>query len=232
MNLEVNFLTATSPIYSLMLGTQCMIVLSSDQAVKDLLDKRSNIYSSRPDMYLANIVSNSQRMLLLVSDLSQRPNHLSPLQKYGDTWRMIRKIVHNILHIKAARTYVPYQDLENKQMIVDLLDEPDQFVGHLRRYANSLTSQMVFGSRTVSMKDPKMVKLFEGFQEFSRIMGTTSAALLDVYPILRRLPDALLPARKYAKHLHEEESDLFYGHWMTAKEKIKNGTAMVRGLEC
>src|SRR4051794_35644731 len=63
--LRVHLLTAQSPIYSLMLGTQCMIVLSSDQAVKDLLDKRSNIYSSRPDMYLANIVSNSQRMLLL-----------------------------------------------------------------------------------------------------------------------------------------------------------------------
>lgn len=55
------------PVYSLMLGTQVMIVLSSDQAVKDLLDKRSNIYSSRPDMYLANVASGDSRMLLLVS---------------------------------------------------------------------------------------------------------------------------------------------------------------------
>lgn len=140
---------------------------------------------------------------------------------------MIRKMCHNILHIKAAKSYVPYQDLEIKQMIVDLLDQPDFFVGHLRRYANSLTSQMVLGSRTVTMKDPKMIKLFEGFEKFSKIMGTTSAAVLDVYPVLRNLPDALLPARKYAKHLHEEESKLFYGHWMTTKEKIKNGTAMV-----
>lgn len=30
---------------------------------------------------------------------------------------MIRKMLHNILNIKAARTYVPYQDLENKQMM-------------------------------------------------------------------------------------------------------------------
>jgi hypothetical protein len=94
---------------------------------------------------------------------------------------MIRKMVHNILHIKAARTYVPYQDLEIKQIIVDLLDEPDLFVGHLRRYANSLTSQMVFGVRTVTMKDPKMIQLFEGFEKFSKVPGTTSAALLDLY---------------------------------------------------
>lgn len=55
------------PVYSLMLGTKVMIVLSSDQAIKDLLDKRSSIYSSRPEMYLGKIVSGGLRMLLMVS---------------------------------------------------------------------------------------------------------------------------------------------------------------------
>jgi hypothetical protein len=54
------------PIYSLILGTKVMVVLSSDQAIKDLLDKRSSIYSSRPDMYLGGIVSGGLRMLLMV----------------------------------------------------------------------------------------------------------------------------------------------------------------------
>jgi hypothetical protein len=54
------------PVYSLILGTKVMIVLSSDQAIKDLLDKRSAIYSSRPDMYLGQIVSGGLRMLLMV----------------------------------------------------------------------------------------------------------------------------------------------------------------------
>jgi hypothetical protein len=55
------------PVYSLILGTKVMIVLSSDQAIKDLLDKRSNIYSSRPEMYLGQIVSGGFRMLLMVN---------------------------------------------------------------------------------------------------------------------------------------------------------------------
>jgi hypothetical protein len=54
------------PVYSLILGTKVMIVLSSDQAIKDLLDKRSGIYSSRPDMYLGKVLSNNLRMLLMV----------------------------------------------------------------------------------------------------------------------------------------------------------------------
>jgi hypothetical protein len=73
---------------------------------------------------------------------------------------MIRRIVHNNLNIKAAKTYVPYQDLENKNMLLDLLETPDMFIDHIRRYTNSLTTQMIFGFRTTSIHDPKLKQLF------------------------------------------------------------------------
>ncbi|KAH7066938.1 cytochrome P450 [Paraphoma chrysanthemicola] len=198
------------PVYSLILGTKVMIVLSSDQAIKDLLDKRSGIYSSRPDMYLGNIVSGGLRMLLM---------------EYGETWRMLRKIVHNNLNIKAARTYVPYQDLENKAMLVGFLEQPNLFVDHIRRYTNSLTTQMVFGFRTTSIDDPKLKQLFHGFERFSEVLAAQTSALLDLFPVLRALPDFALPLRRYAKMLHQKESELYVGHWLNVKKAIKNGTA-------
>jgi len=73
---------------------------------------------------------------------------------------MIRKIVHNNLNIKAARTYVPYQELENKAMLLGILEEPHLFLDHIRRYTNSLTTQMIFGFRTTSIEDPKLKQLF------------------------------------------------------------------------
>lgn len=55
------------PIYSLMLGSDVMIVLNSDQAVKDLIDKRGVIYSSRPRFYVAqDIISGGLRVLFMV----------------------------------------------------------------------------------------------------------------------------------------------------------------------
>ncbi|KAF1914656.1 cytochrome P450 [Ampelomyces quisqualis] len=198
------------PIYSLILGTKVMVVLSSDQAIKDLLDKRSAIYSSRPDMYLGMVVSGGMRMLLM---------------EYGDTWRMVRKIVHNNLNIKAARTYVPYQELENKAMLMGLLEKPDLFFDHIRRYTNSLTTQMIFGFRTTSIDDPKLKQLFHGFEKFSNVVGTQTAALLDLFPILRRLPDMVLPLRRYAKELHKKELELYVGHWLDVKKAIKEKTA-------
>ena len=55
------------PVYSIILGTKTMIVLNTDQAVKDLLDKRSGIYSSRPDMYISRIAGGGFRFSLMVS---------------------------------------------------------------------------------------------------------------------------------------------------------------------
>ena len=58
---------AYGPVYSLMLGTKVAIVLSSDTAVKELLDKRSAIYSGRPEMYMTqNIMSGKLRPLFMV----------------------------------------------------------------------------------------------------------------------------------------------------------------------
>jgi hypothetical protein len=61
-------LMQSRPIYSLVLGTKTMIVLSSDTIVKDLLDKRSNIYSDRPDMFIGQkIASGDLRLVVMVS---------------------------------------------------------------------------------------------------------------------------------------------------------------------
>lgn len=43
-------------IYSLMLGTQTMIVLSSDEAVKELLDRNSGNFSNRLEMYVGQVL--------------------------------------------------------------------------------------------------------------------------------------------------------------------------------
>jgi hypothetical protein len=54
-------------VYSLMLGTRTMIVLSSDKAIKDLLDKKSAIYSGRPDLYTGQtLLSGGKRMVMMV----------------------------------------------------------------------------------------------------------------------------------------------------------------------
>lgn len=74
---------------------------------------------------------------------------------------MARKFVHRILGVAAARTYVPYQDLENKAMLLGFLENPKDFISHVRRYTASLTTQMTFGFRTTSIQDPRFHEAFD-----------------------------------------------------------------------
>jgi len=238
-------------VYSLMLGSKTLIVLSSDVAVKELLDRRSAIYSDRPELYIGQgLCSGGLRMLMMVSlaiprsakamlaDIyrtalrtnvangkgRRQPTQSVPTLTADAKSRQMRKMVHNLLNQNVAKKYVPYQMLENKQMLNDLLDTPDDFLSHIRRYSNALTTSMVFGWRTPTYADAKMQQLFDGFSKFADINQTGVAALVDFFPLLRWLPDWVLRTQAHAKELHCEEKRLYLGHWLKAKEEIRAGT--------
>lgn len=133
-------------------------------------------------------------------------------------------MIHGLLNVSAAKSYVPYQMLENKQMLFQFLTDPEHFLHHIRRYSNALTTTMVYGWRTPTYEDDKMKQLFDGFSEFAEINQTGTAALIDFFPWLRRLPDFILPTQRRAKELHKVEKALYLDHWLTAKRAAQDGT--------
>lgn len=133
-------------------------------------------------------------------------------------------MVHGLLNVTTSKKYVPYQMLENRQMLYEFLTRPNEFLKHIRRYSNALTTTMVFGWRTPTYEDDKMMQLFDGFSEFAAINQTGTAALIDFFPWLRNLPDLLLPTQKKAKELHKHEKALYLGHWLRAKKDIEEKT--------
>ena len=54
--------------------------------------------------------------------------------------------------------------------------------------------------------------------------------MLDLFPILRRLPSFLLPVYRYAVDLHQAEKALYLGHWFDTKKVIAQGSGKVRIL--
>lgn len=200
-------------IYSLVLGTTVIIVISSARVVKDLLEKRSGIYSSRPDMYIMRELSGGNTRVTFMP--------------YSDEWRLVRKIYHGTLDIKAAKSYAPYQDLESTQLLAAMLDAPALFEDHIKRYSHSLATQIAFGYRVTSIDDPNLKQFFQSFEQVMIAASGARAALLDLFPVLRRLPDFCLPMKQHAKRLHLAEEKLYLGHWLRAKEKLEQGTLKV-----
>ena len=67
----------------------------------------------------------------------------------------------------------------------------------------------------------------QGFEKWAEVTGSAAAQVLDLFPILQKLPKALVPNYRYAEALHKEEKKLYVGHWLNAKKAIKDGTGKV-----
>ena len=167
--------------------------------------------SDRLDAYLAGkVASNDMRLLTM---------------HYGPRWRMIRKVLHSMLHVTVAKRYVPYQSLESKQMLQEILDHPEGLMESLQRYSNSLTTQMTFGWRTISNQDPKLTILFESLDRFEHLAQTGIAAVVDFFPILQALPGFLMPLKAFATKIYDDQKGLYVGHWLEVKSAIQAGTS-------
>ncbi|EEB91257.1 hypothetical protein MPER_10416, partial [Moniliophthora perniciosa FA553] len=81
-------------IYSLKIGTGTIIVLSNMTHVKELLDKRTAATASRPQNYVADMITKGLYFAFI-------PNN--------SLWRLQRKLVNAIISPNAVSSYLPIQ---------------------------------------------------------------------------------------------------------------------------
>ncbi|POS71309.1 hypothetical protein DHEL01_v210299 [Diaporthe helianthi] len=200
------------PIYSVMLGTNMTILINKAEVAKELLEKRSTIWSNRPELYMAMDVMGSQLRFNLMP--------------YGPQWRMVRRISHSALGVEQAKSLVPYQDIESKCLLRGFLDAPEDFVDHIHRYANSVINQICWGFRSARHDDPRLIQVYEKVSKQSALVSSAPGPLLDCYPLLRHLPDFLNPTRKKGAELHAMEKKLYISRYNDLKAKVKAGKPM------
>jgi cytochrome P450 len=133
-------------------------------------------------------------------------------------------VTHSLLSVKVVKNYDPYQELERKQMLDEMLTNPDEFYLSLQRFTTSLTATLLFGWRAPSATDPKLRKLDHEFAALQAALGTAAAALLDAFPILRFLPEALLPVKGRVRRALQMGHEVHMENWYAVKENIKKGT--------
>jgi cytochrome P450 len=112
-------------IFSLKLGVGTAIVITSPRLVKQLVDKKSTIYSNRPPSYIGNaIISQNDHMLLF---------------DYDERWRKSRKIFHQFfMESMVVKQHMPLVNAEAVQMLRDFIVEPEGHMRHPKRFSNSI----------------------------------------------------------------------------------------------
>jgi cytochrome P450 len=107
----------------LRLGGVDWVFLNSSRVVEDLMEKRSSIYSSRP-------------VFAMVGEIMSRMKRLV-LQPYSPEWRELRKVMHILLTGRSADSYRVLEDMESRQAMYEMLQNPDEWYLHTIRFAAS-----------------------------------------------------------------------------------------------
>ncbi|PPQ77934.1 hypothetical protein CVT25_015409 [Psilocybe cyanescens] len=163
------------PVTSIFLGSTPVIVLGTAQPAWDLLEKRSDIYSSRPRFVVAGeILSDNRRGLML-------PNN--------DAWRRWRKILHSGFHSRQTESYNDIQSLESKVLLKQILDEPKGYERHIQRFAASLAVSVTYGKRINSVDEWVVKANMEAMDLFLASISKRSLQWFRREPEMRKKDD-------------------------------------------
>ncbi|KAG1879039.1 cytochrome P450 [Suillus subluteus] len=151
-----------------------MVVINSQHIAEALLDKRSRIYSDRP--YLATL----------------KPYGLSinfAFLGYGDEWRLCRRLFHQTFRPESAVKFRPMQIRRAREMVVNLVDDPQHYHDHIVTFSLSVVMSAVYDYDISARDDPLVRIVVKALIPGTAVLTPERALMLKTFPFLLKLPD-------------------------------------------
>ncbi|KAJ6555591.1 cytochrome P450 [Mycena vulgaris] len=152
-----------------------IIVLNSQQAATDLLDKRGANYSDRPKMVIIELMGWWPTLVFL---------------PYGKLFLKHRRMFQQYFGPRDALSYLPIQTRQAHILAKHLMMDTEnhtEHTWHLSRYAKAVVIETAFGQRVESDDDPLM-KMGKAVSESSNNAGPIGNTPVDFIPWLKYFP--------------------------------------------
>ncbi|KZV80853.1 cytochrome P450 [Exidia glandulosa HHB12029] len=150
---------------------QHLVILSSAEAVEDLLLKRGAIYSDRPTLAMQQLSGWEYAYATL---------------RYGERFRATRRLSGRVMNSRASRDYIPMQEQAMRRLLKMLLVTPERFEHHIKSAAGSIVLKLAYDYDTVDDHDP-LVDLADRALEIFSVSSKPHWAV-NLFPALRYLP--------------------------------------------
>jgi cytochrome P450 len=121
LNLHMVFFSSEGPLVYFRIFNKKVLVLNAAKPALDLLETRAAIYSDRPIAWMMGALAG--RNLSVFAIASQHPR-----------FKMYRKVLHSGLNPRAVQDYKPILLQETRTLLNSLLQAPEDFIAHIRRY--------------------------------------------------------------------------------------------------
>ncbi|KZT22559.1 cytochrome P450 [Neolentinus lepideus HHB14362 ss-1] len=198
-------------IYTRLL-TEDVIIINSAKIANDLLESRSNIYSSRPPFHMLNLMGFG---FLLV------------LMPYGSEWRTYRRLFHQVFRADNIVDYFPAMAEKSRELLVRLLHRPDDFMKHVQHFAASDMMLILYGYKMVE-EDDRFLRLVEKAIKVIADFTLPGASVVDLVPDVTKLPSWLpgMQFKSYAASCLGLATEMRNEPFNFAKSNMVSGSGM------
>ncbi|ETW79487.1 cytochrome P450 monooxygenase 110 [Heterobasidion irregulare TC 32-1] len=155
---------------------QSIVVLNDAKYALDTLDKKGRLYSNRPTLMMAGKLVGWDEGPALI--------------QISKTWGEYRRLFAQFMGTRAKIDV--FQDVlqqETHTFLRRTLVDPEGWVKHGCKFAGSIVLTLAYGYKAVGDEDDRMVRLVdEAVEPFSKTTAS-NAFLVDVFSILRHVPE-------------------------------------------
>jgi len=198
-------------ILSFHLFGQVVVVLNTAKATKDLLDKRSAIYSDRPTTPIYEMMGWSWVLALRKSD---------------ERWRLGRRMLDRSLRPAATASYLPMIQARTGVFLSRMLENPHLWEGHLDLLQGEMILATTYGYQ-VNGPDDKLLVASKKRSKYGTEKILPGTLLVNQIPLLRHIPE-WLPWFTYKPLIRigqELGNQVVHPPMRFVKESMLNGTA-------
>ncbi|RAQ45962.1 cytochrome P450 monooxygenase [Aspergillus flavus] len=158
---------------SFKVASRTIIVLSTNQAIRDVLEK-TPVNSSRPRFIGVN--ENLTRSMMPI---------FLPI---SDKWKAIHRVQLSLVNSRSAKGIAEIQLLTAKQHLFNMLENANYDIAdHINRFTSNVVSTVLFGTNIGSVSQDKSNGKFGLADQFIASI-CVEHALVDLFPILEHIP--------------------------------------------
>ncbi|OJA09014.1 hypothetical protein AZE42_07395 [Rhizopogon vesiculosus] len=108
---------------------------------------------------------------------------------YNDEWRLNRRLFHQSFRPESALRFRPMQIRRAREMVLNLIDDPQHYHSHFGTFSSSVAMLAVYGYQPSARGDPRVRVMENALHLGFNVMTPERAMVLKTFPFLLKLPD-------------------------------------------
>jgi len=189
-----------------------LVIINSLKICKELFEKRSSLYSSRPRFVMAGELVGWDWQFLI--------------QPYNQKWKDQRKMFTQYFHPSKTSNFHPVLLQQAHSLLHKSLDAPEDISHHITHVVSAMAIQLAYGIEVLPHDDPHVQRAERALDGYARA-ATPGAFLVDVLPFLKHMP-SFMPGTGFQKQAaiwREWMLDFMTAPFIAAQKEIEEGIA-------